>query len=204
MIFIKNGRIIDPESGFDGIGDVVLEGDKIRRILKGDERKENIPEGAKQVIDATGLVVAPGLVDVHVHFRDPGLTYKEDIHTGAAAAAKGWDTVVCPSPEDLGRIEHLLIPGLGLGFVTSRPGMDYGKKPYRRIRLDAMVEIEGRNRLRFQARMAALLREEAVAALKDAKANHDKLEGVYNPYVDFDGVRELAAIETGRLLSYLG
>ncbi len=122
----------------------------------------------------------------------------------AAAAAKGWDTVVCPSPEDLGRIEHLLIPGLGLGFVTSRPGMDYGKKPYRRIRLDAMVEIEGRNRLRFQARMAALLREEAVAALKDAKANHDKLEGVYNPYVDFDGVRELAAIETGRLLSYLG
>ena len=82
--------------------------------------------------------------------------------------------------------------------------MDYGKKPYRRIRLDAMVEIEGRNRLRFQARMAALLREEAVAALKDAKANHDKLEGVYNPYVDFDGVRELAAIETGRLLSYLG
>ena len=73
-----------------------------------------------------------------------------------------------------------------------------------RLPKDAMVEIEGRNRLRFQARMAALLREEAVAALKDAKANHDKLEGVYNPYVDFDGVRELAAIETGRLLRYLG
>ena len=121
----------------------------------------------------------------------------------AAAAAGGWDTIVCPSPEDLGRIEHLLIPGLGLAFVTSRPGMDYGKKPYRRIRLDAMTETGGRTRLRFQARMAALLREEAVTALKDAKASHDRLEAVYNPYVDFDGVRELAAIETGRLLSYL-
>lgn len=122
----------------------------------------------------------------------------------SAASENGWDTVVCPSPEDLGRIEHLLIPGLGLAFVTSRPGMDYGKKPYRRIRLDAMAEVDGRARLRFQARMTALLREEGVAALRDAKANHDKLEAVYNPYVDFDGVRELAAIETGRLLSYLG
>ena len=121
----------------------------------------------------------------------------------AASAAGGWDTIVCPSPEDLGRIEHLLIPGLGLAFVTSRSGMDYGKKPHRRIRLDAMTETGGRTRLRFQARMAALLREEAVTALKDAKASHDRLEAVYNPYVDFDGVRELAAIETGRLLSYL-
>lgn len=121
-----------------------------------------------------------------------------------AAAEAGWDTIVCPSPEDLNRIEHLLIPGLGLAFVTSRPGMEYGAKPFRRLRMDAMVETGGKNRLRFQTRMAALLREEAVAALKDAKASHDALEGVYNPYVDFDGVRELAAIETGRLLSWLG
>ncbi len=120
------------------------------------------------------------------------------------AEENGWDTVVCLSPEDLGRVEHLLIPSLGLAFVTSRPGMDYGKKPYRRLRLDAMTEVEGRSRLRFQARMASLLRGEAVEALKEAKANHDKLEAVYNPYVDFDGVRELAAIEAGRFLSYLG
>ena len=82
--------------------------------------------------------------------------------------------------------------------------MDYGKKPYRRIRLDAMTEAEGKARLRFQTRMAALLREEGIGALKEAKANHDKLEAVYNPYVDFDGVRALAALETGRLLSWLG
>lgn len=120
-----------------------------------------------------------------------------------AAVEKGWDTIVCPSPEDPRRIEHLLIPGLGLAFVTSCPGMDYGKKPYRRVRLDAMAETEGRSRLRFQARMVALLREEAVDALKEAKRNHDALEAVYNPYVDFDGVRAQAALEAGRLLSYL-
>ena len=82
--------------------------------------------------------------------------------------------------------------------------MDYGKKPFRRIRLDAMAEPDNKARLRFQTRMAALLREEGVTALKEAKANHDALEAVYNPYVDFDGVRAQAALEAGRLLSWLG
>ena len=120
------------------------------------------------------------------------------------AVENGWNTIVCCAPEQPDRMEHLLIPGLGLAFVTSRPGMEYGKKPFRRIRLDAMAEPEGRARLRFQTRMAALLREEGVLALKDAKASHDKLEAVYNPYVDFDGVRTQAALEAGRLLSWLG
>lgn len=121
----------------------------------------------------------------------------------AAAVEKGWDTIVCVAPEDVGRMEHLLIPGLGLAFITSCPGMDYGKKPYRRIRLDTVAETEGKSRLRFQTRMVALLREEAVDALKEAKRNHDALEAVYNPYVDFDGVRAQAALEAGRLLSYI-
>ena len=121
-----------------------------------------------------------------------------------AASEKGWDTIACCAPEDPSRLEHLLIPGLGLAFVTSRSGMEYGQKPFRRVRLDAMAEPEGKARLRFQTRMAALLREEGAAALKDAKASHDKLEAFYNPYVDFDGVRTLAALEAGRLLSWLG
>ena len=120
------------------------------------------------------------------------------------AVKNGWDTIACLAPEEPSRIEHLLIPALGLAFVTSRPGMDYGKKPYRRIRLDAMAEPSGKARLRFQTRMTALLREEGITALKEAKASHDALEAVYNPYVDFDGVRALAALEAGRLLSYLG
>ena len=121
-----------------------------------------------------------------------------------AAVEKNWDCMICMAPEDPARIEHLLIPGLGLAFVTSRPGMEYEKKPYRRIRLDALAELEGKSKLRFQQRMVSVLRDEAVTALKEAKANHDKLEAVYNPYVDFDGVRALAALEAGRLLSYLG
>ena len=120
------------------------------------------------------------------------------------AAERGWDTIACCAPEEPQRIEHLLIPGLGLAFVTSRTGMDYGNKPYRRVRLDAMTDQHtGRARLRFQARMAALLREEGITALREAKASHDALEAVYNPYVDFDGVRTLAALEAGRLLSWL-
>ncbi len=118
------------------------------------------------------------------------------------AADRGWNVIACPSPEEPGRLEHLLIPGLGLGFVTSRPGMEYGKKPFRRIRLDALTHAEERGRERFLRRMAAALREEAVSALGDAKNAHDALQAVYNPYVDFDGVRALAAIETGRLLSW--
>lgn len=126
----------------------------------------------------------------------------ERIHQ--TAVKRGWDTIVCAAPEEPDRMEHLLIPGLGLAFVTSRSGMDYGKKPYRRIRLDTMVQADGKARLRFQTRMTAMLREEGISALKEAKANHDKLEAVYNPYVDFDGVRTQAALEAGRLLSWLG
>ncbi|BAK99299.1 hypothetical protein OBV_21010 [Oscillibacter valericigenes Sjm18-20] len=118
------------------------------------------------------------------------------------AADRGWNVIACPSPEEPARLEHLLIPGLELGFVTSRPGMEYGKKPTRRIRLDALTHTEEQGRERLLRRMAASLREEAVSALWDAKIAHDALEAVYNPYVDFDGVRALAAIETGRLLSW--
>ena len=102
MIWIRGGRVIDPKSGRDQRADIVLEGSRIAQILwKEEGREEEAPKGIAscsyaKIIDASGLVVAPGLVDVHVHFRDPGFTYKEDIFTGAAAAAKGgFTTVVC-------------------------------------------------------------------------------------------------------------
>ena len=121
----------------------------------------------------------------------------------AAAVEKGWDTIVCCAPEQPERIEHLLIPALSLAFVTSRPGMQYEKKPHRRIRMDAMTASDGKAQQRFRARMTHVLRQEAIEALKEAKENHDKLEAVYNPYVEFDGVRTLAALEAGRLLSWM-
>lgn len=88
MILIKNGRVVDPVTNTDKIMDVLIKNNKIAEV------SEHIEAPGAQVIDATGLVVAPGLVDTHVHFRDPGFTYKEDIETGARAAAKGGFTMV--------------------------------------------------------------------------------------------------------------
>lgn len=89
-MLIKNGRVIDPKTGFDKVCDIKIKDGKIVEVSTA------IDDESDEVIDATGKIVAPGLVDVHVHFRDPGYTYKEDILTGAkAAAAGGFTTVVC-------------------------------------------------------------------------------------------------------------
>ena len=102
-------------------------------------------------------------------------------------------------------MEHLLIPGLGLAFVTSRPGMDYGQKPYRRVRLDAMATSRRAGPgCGSRPGWRACCGRRASPPSGRPRPAHDALEAVYNPYVDFDGVRALAALEAGRLLSYLG
>ncbi|MCI8660953.1 MAG: dihydroorotase [Lachnospiraceae bacterium] len=123
MIFIKGGRIIDPASGTDEIMDLVIDQGKIIDIRPDMEGlAERVSEGDLTVIDADGLVVAPGLIDVHVHFRDPGLTHKEDIHTGAKAAAKGgFTTVVCmantkPPVDNVETLEYVLEEGKRTGI----------------------------------------------------------------------------------------
>ncbi|MFU2418792.1 dihydroorotase [Peptacetobacter sp. AB800] len=91
MILIKNGRLVNPATNTDEVMDVAIENGKILKVEKGIE--EN---GFEKVIDAAGKIVAPGLIDVHVHFRDPGFEHKEDLLTGSASAAKGgFTTVVC-------------------------------------------------------------------------------------------------------------
>ena len=91
MILIKNGRLIDPLSKRDEIVDILIEDGKIKKI--GEIKDE---EKFKEIIDAKGYIVSPGLIDLHVHFRDPGFTYKEDILSGAKSAARGgFTTVVC-------------------------------------------------------------------------------------------------------------
>jgi dihydroorotase len=109
MILIKNGRLIDPESKRDEVTDILINGEFIARIEK------NIHcEAIDEVIDAKGKIVSPGLIDVHVHFRDPGQTYKEDIQTGSMAAARGgYTTVVCmantkPTVDNKETIEYIL------------------------------------------------------------------------------------------------
>ena len=117
-------------------------------------------------------------------------------HLLSGALAAGWDVVACPSPMAPDRLEHLLLPGLSLAFVTSSPALPYEKRPYRRIRLDAMADAEAvrRNkaRLRFSRKVSAALTEEAVDSLAQAKAMHDDLEALYNPFVDFQLVDQMA------------
>ncbi len=100
MLILKNGYMIDPASGIEGYRDILIDTDseKIVRIVPrgalAEEMASTVNDSIGDVIDLTGQILAPGLVDVHVHFRDPGFTHKEDIHTGAAAAAKGGFTSV--------------------------------------------------------------------------------------------------------------
>ena len=88
-MLIKNGRIIDPETNRDEIADIVVEEGIITKINKNINKDDD-------VINAEGKIVAPGLIDIHVHFREPGAEYKEDILSGSKAAARGgFTTVVC-------------------------------------------------------------------------------------------------------------
>lgn len=89
---IRNGRVIDPASGKDGIYDILVEDGMIAGV------DASIPKGDNDIIDAAGCFVMPGLVDLHVHFREPGFEYKETIKTGSMAAAHGGVTTVFPMP----------------------------------------------------------------------------------------------------------
>jgi len=89
---LKNGRVIDPASSRDGIADVLVENGKIAAVGR------NLGESGAEVFDATGLVVAPGFIDMHVHLREPGFVYAESIETGARAAAAGGFTSICAMP----------------------------------------------------------------------------------------------------------
>ncbi len=94
-ILIQNGYVIDPASGREGTYDVLTDG---KRIVQVAEKISESEAKADRVVDATGKQVLPGFIDLHVHYREPGLEYKETIATGSAAAAAGGYTTVCPMP----------------------------------------------------------------------------------------------------------
>ncbi len=92
ILWIKNGRVIDPACGRDAVGDVFAVDGKLVTTLTAEQK------AAATVVDAAGLIVAPGLVDIHVHLREPGQTHKECIGTGSRAAAAGGFTTIVGMP----------------------------------------------------------------------------------------------------------
>lgn len=116
-LLIRGGKVVDPKNGREQPADVLIENGKIVRVA------QNILLEDGEVLDVTGLTVAPGLVDLHVHFRDPGYEYKEDIETGSRAAAHGGVTsVVCmpntsPVVDNAALVKYVMDKGQGVGLT---------------------------------------------------------------------------------------
>src|SRR2546422_11413047 len=92
MLLVKNGRVLDPSRGTDAMLDVLLEGDRIAQVAPA------ISAPSAEVFDATGMVVAPGFIDLHCHLREPGDEPSETLESGTRAAARGGFTAVCAMP----------------------------------------------------------------------------------------------------------
>jgi len=97
-LIIRGGRVIDPASGYDGIADVLITDGRIAAIGAVSNRQDGLRTPSADVIDATGCIVCPGFIDIHVHLRDPGQEQKETLATGTRAAARGGFTHVCAMP----------------------------------------------------------------------------------------------------------
>lgn len=96
-LLIKGGRVIDPSQRIDKISDLLIENGHIAALIDGSNNRQE-PGDTAQIFDASGLIVAPGFIDLHVHLREPGEEYKETIASGAAAALAGGFTSICAMP----------------------------------------------------------------------------------------------------------
>lgn len=127
-IMIKNGHIIDPSQGIDRIGDLLINDGRIAE-LKIVKSKTKIREKDPLIktIDAAGLLVFPGLIDMHTHLREPGFEYKETIKTGTKAAVRGGFTSVCPMPntnpvnDNISVTEYILKKAVNEGSCSVYP-----------------------------------------------------------------------------------
>jgi len=142
-ILLKGGRVIDPSQGIDDIRDVLL----VEGAVAGVDREISPPEGT-EVLRVDGLVVCPGLIDVHVHLREPGGEHKETIATGARAAAAGGFTAVCAVPntdppiDDPAAVGFVFAEGVRAGAARVFPvgAISVGLKGERLTEVGEMVD----------------------------------------------------------------
>lgn len=200
MLLIQNGYMIDPKSGREGKLDILTEGTRILRIGKGLEK----PEGC-EVIDAEGLLAAPGLVDVHVHFRDPGFPLKEDIVTGAAAAARGGFTTVVmmantrPPIDNPQTLAYVLEKGSGTGIhVLSCANVTVGMQGKE---LTAMEELAEAGAAGFTDDGVPLLDEGIVRRAMERTA---KLDTVISFHEEDPGLIDNNGINRGKASEFFG
>ena len=124
LTLIQGGRAIDP-GHLDAAADILIEDRKIVQIVKAGQ--QDAPESASRVIDATGKIVCPGLIDMHVHLREPGHEHKETIESGTrAAAAGGFTAVACmpntiPVNDNRSITEHIVAEARRCGFARVYP-----------------------------------------------------------------------------------
>ena len=120
-LIIKGGRVIDPSQGIDKISDIFIEKGKIKAV------EENISIENAEIIDASGKIVTPGLIDIHVHLREPGFEAKEDIESGSmSAAAGGFTSVACmpntnPPADNKSVVEFITEKAKRVGLVNVYP-----------------------------------------------------------------------------------
>ena len=141
-MLLKNGYLIDPASNTDELMDIRVENGTIVELGKDLSAKDE-----EEILDLSGLTVAPGLIDTHIHFRDPGLTYKEDLHTGSLAAAKGgFTSVICmantkPAVDSVDTLKDILIRAQNENIhIYQTASVSYGLSGEKMTDFDALVK----------------------------------------------------------------
>lgn len=190
MVIFKNGTVIDPKTSFMGKRDIAIKGNVIAKIA------EVIPASeGDTVYDCTGKYIGPGFVDVHVHFRDPGFTYKEDIESGSIAAAKGGFTSVIlmantkPSVDNKETIEYILDKGRRTGIhVYTCANITEGMKGERLTDFDALLSAGA---IGFTDDGVPLLQEELVKKAMEQAVTTDSVLSFHEEdpqYISNNGV----------------
>ena len=160
MLIIRNGTLIDPEGQRTFRGDIWIKDRQIARIVEREEKEAGLSEGGQEaeaevpdgteIIDATGLLAGPGLIDTHVHFRDPGFTYKEDILSGGQAAKKGGYTGIVlmantkPCVDNEATLSYVLARGKETGIrISSCATVTKGMQGKELVDMESLKEAAG-------------------------------------------------------------